>query len=292
MDEGNKCEDAAETPPERDAPLLPAAAPVKADPSPAAADPADAHKLRWLFPNNKVQPWWFRHRNSLRLLEWGAAALFFLIALYYLWLLLFSAAPADIGIAVRPPSREEFRERLRALAPIQADPVWKVAAKPGRWRGIVIHHTATDGGSLESIDREHREQRKWPNGFGYHFLIGNGNGMTNGEVVMGRRWLDQEKLDGAHLKMSDAAKTEIFGMPPDSQANSFTIGISLVGNFEKQLATPEQLAALKGLIAFLRQEYGIGLAAIVGHGKVSHDPTACPGNWFFVEEVILALANP
>ncbi len=291
MDEDKEFESAAETASVGGEPPSRAVDPARPTPPPVP-DPAGTQKVRWVPPDSKPSPWWIRHRNKLYALEWGATVFFGLIALYFLWLLLFSAPSGGAGDAAREPSREEFRERLRAQKPIKADPAWKVAAKPGRWRGIVIHHTATDGGSPESIDRNHREQRKWENGLGYHFLVGNGNGMKNGEVAMSRRWLEQEKLDGAHLKMSDAAKAKIFGMPPSSQANSFTIGVSLVGNFDKTLPTPEQLASLRGLLVFLRQEYGIGLAAIVGHGDVSLEPTACPGHWFFVDEVILALANP
>ncbi len=274
-----------------------APSPVTAPPSAAAPAPAEdtaetSRRLRLVPPDGKPPPWLSRHRGKLYALEWTATVAFALLALYYLWLLLFSVSSPGPG-ATRPPSREEFRERLRALAPIKPDPAWKVAAKPGRWRGIVIHHTATDGGSPEAIDRYHREKMKFENGLGYHFLIGNGKGMGNGEVAVSQRWSEQEKLDGAHVKkMSDEAMAKVFGAPPGSRANSFTIGVSLVGNFENSLATPEQLASLRGLLTFLRKEYGIGLAAIVGHGAVSADPTACPGQWFFVDEMILALANP
>lgn len=232
--------------------------------------------------------WWMRHRSKVYAAEWAATAIFLLISLYYLWLLLFTSPPPPPPEAV-PPSQWEFQRRLRALPASAVNPAWKVSARAERWRGIVIHHTGTDGGTMESIDKYHRENNKWENGFGYHFLIGNGNGMADGEVAIGRRWNEQEKLDGAHVgKISDVKRGE-FNLPQGVSPNSVFIGIALVGDFDQYLPSPNQLAALKGLLAFLRAEYGIGLASIVGHGTLMN--TRCPGQWFFIDDVVTVLAN-
>lgn len=264
--------------------------------APSRSEPAGAassQRVRWLPPDSKPASWRARHRSKLHAAEWAATAVFTLIALYLLWCILFVTPPPPLT-ATRPPSREEFRERLRA-EPIGDAPVpteWDIPARVGRWRGIVVHHTATEAGNPESIDRFHRVNKEWENGLGYHFLIGNGHGMADGEVAVSRRWRDQETLDGAHVNLSEAAKSGVFNLPADAKGNAVTIGVALVGNFENDLPTASQLTSLKRLLTFLRKRYGIGLATIVGHGEVAAKGTACPGRWLLVDEVVLALANP
>lgn len=253
----------------------------------SAAQPAGERRTRWVPPDHHPTKWWVRHRGRLQALEWGATVLFLLIALYYLWMLLFTSPP-EAAATPSPPTREEFRERLRSLPPVAVDPAWRVPAATGRWLGIVIHHTDTDGGSPESIDRYHKQNNGWENGLGYHFVVGNGKGMADGEVAVSRRWRDQ--MDGAHTRRIYDAMRGAFNMPAGVSPNSVLIGVALVGDFENDMPTPRQLAALKGLLTFLRTEYRIGLASIVGHGTIM--PTVCPGPGVFVDEVILALANP
>jgi hypothetical protein len=60
---------------------------------------------------------------------------------------------------------------------------WRVAGRR-EWQFIVIHHSATDNGGAESFGREH--QKKWPNGLGYHFVIGNGIDTADGQVEVDR----------------------------------------------------------------------------------------------------------
>jgi hypothetical protein len=224
----------------------------------------------------------------LAALEWFFIALFLVFSLYFLWLLLFSSPPAASADSLRA----EFRSRLRALPLPAHDPAWRAGTRPDRWRGIVVHHTATDGGDPAGIDRHHREVNHWENGMGYHFLIGNGKGMADGEVATSRRWREQDGLNGAHVIMADQAKETLFNAPRDAKGNDFAIGVALVGNFERDWPTPAQLASLRALLTYLRHEYGIGLTAIAGHGQVAAGGTACPGRLLLLDEVILALANP
>ncbi len=67
------------------------------------------------------------------------------------------------------------------------------------WRSIVVHHSATSGGSVASIDAVHRRQRDsagqpWL-GIGYHFVVGNGHSMDDGEIQPTFRW--RQQLAGA-----------------------------------------------------------------------------------------------
>ena len=227
--------------------------------------------------------------RPLAALEWTASLILLALALYYLWWLVFPLEPSpgppdDLG-------RREFRTRLRALPPPPPNPEWRVAARPGRWRGIVVHHTATAGGSPKSIDRYHREVNKWKNGLGYHFLIGNCKGMEDGEVAAGRRWLGQDSLDGSHVVMADSAKETLFNAPRSASGNSFAIGVALVGDFREEPPSAAQLAALRSLLNFLSREYGVEPSAIAGHNRVSASGTHCPGRCLPVEEVAASLAG-
>lgn len=148
---------------------------------------------------------------------------------------------------------------------------WKPAVPPRDWKHIVIHHTAAERGSVESIHQAHLKRKDasgnpWL-GIGYHFVIGNGQGMPDGTIEPTFRW--REQLHGAHAGVSEY--------------NQHGIGIVLVGNFEERPPTAAQLAAVKRLVGTLRAEYGIPAANVIGHGDIK--ATECPGKLFPLHEV-------
>lgn len=232
---------------------------------------AAASQRRFLPPDSKPMLWYVKYREQLRIVEMALTGLFLLLALYFLYMWIFSRPEVTYA-----PGREGFVKALSAYQPARVESSWRVKATPGRWRNIVLHHTATEKGDPEAIDRFHREVRKWENGLGYHFLIGNGNGLADGEVYPSRRW--REQLDGAHVQMQG-----------HSNGNSFAIGVALVGNFEERIPTPRQLASLRGLLHFLMMEYGIMHGEVVGHGDVAAKHTLCPGSFFYLDEVVKSL---
>ena len=156
--------------------------------------------------------------------------------------------------------------------PVVVQNPWKPDEKTRDWRHIVIHHTASSTGSVESIHDAHIG-RGWI-GIGYHFLIGNGKGMDDGEIEPTFRW--RQQLHGAH-----AGKDEY---------NQHGIGICLVGNFEETHPSAAQLAAVKRLVGVLKSEYGINSDRVIAHKDVKR--TACPGKNFPLAEVGLTEALP
>lgn len=155
--------------------------------------------------------------------------------------------------------------------PVGASHPWKPNVKERDWQSIVLHHTATDRGSVESIDRTHRRRRDqngqpWL-GIGYHFVIGNGNGQGDGEIVPTFRWWQQ--MHGAHAGVKSH--------------NQYGIGIALVGNFNERPPSARQLTAVKRLVRTLKFNYGITADNVVGHGDIKQ--TDCPGKYFPLEEV-------
>jgi len=139
------------------------------------------------------------------------------------------------------------------------------------WRHIVLHHTASEQGSVETIHESHLQRKdaqgnNWM-GIGYHFVIGNGQGMRDGAIEPTFRW--REQLHGAHAG--------------SSEYNDHGIGIVLVGNFEENPPTSAQLAAVKQLVGSLKVAHGISSNNVVGHGDVK--ATACPGRHFPLDEI-------
>lgn len=146
--------------------------------------------------------------------------------------------------------------------------------KRGQWNAIVVHHSASTNDTPQTMDNYHRRVRKWVNGLGYHFVIGNGINTEDGEIHVGSRW--KRQISGAHCKSSSG---RYFGIWRRSNYfNSHGIGICLIGNFENRPPTPKQVAALEALTGFLCDQAGIDPGRMYGHGDVTHK-TACPGRY-------------
>ncbi|MGV8074409.1 MAG: N-acetylmuramoyl-L-alanine amidase [Syntrophobacteraceae bacterium] len=143
-----------------------------------------------------------------------------------------------------------------------------------RWQYIIIHHTATDIGNATLVNRSHHDRGFW-NGLGYHFIIDNGSlGKGDGQIEVAPRWIKQQC--GAHCKVG--------GM------NERGIGIALVGNFNIDLPTRNQLQSLVYLLQVLSQRYHIGPDHIWGHRDIEGANTDCPGKRFPWSEIRRCLA--
>lgn len=152
----------------------------------------------------------------------------------------------------------------------------KAHVAPHRWKYIVIHHSGMDEGTLKSIDRYHREERHMENGLAYHFLIGNGNGMGDGEIAVGNRW--KEQLDGGHLR--------------SEEQNKIAIGICLIGNFDHTKPTEKQLRSLESLIRSLMRRCDLSASAVKTHQQINIVRTECPGSKFPTRSFLAKLKQP
>ena len=157
------------------------------------------------------------------------------------------------------------------IDPIMSSNPWKPDGELRDWNYIVLHHTASTSGSVESIHEEHLKRKDkagnhWL-GIGYHFVIGNGDGMDDGAIEPTFRW--RQQLQGAHAGVADY--------------NQHGIGIVLIGHFDKSSPTEAQPLAVKKLVGPLKREYGIGSGSVIGHGDVK--ATECPGKHFPMAEV-------
>ncbi len=161
--------------------------------------------------------------------------------------------------------------------PSQENQEWRAEVPESRWNWLILHHSATASGSVETIHDEHRRRtdgqgNQWL-GIGYHFVIGNGNGMPDGHVAATFRW--EQQIHGAHSGHA------IF--------NARGVGICLIGNFEISAPTVKQLAAVKRLVRVLAVRHQIPADRVIGHSSVK--ATSCPGKKFPMQEVREVIAK-
>jgi N-acetyl-anhydromuramyl-L-alanine amidase AmpD len=133
-----------------------------------------------------------------------------------------------------------------------------------RWTGIVIHHLGEPAGDADSVHRKHLALGL--NGLGYHFLIGNGNGLGDGVIHVGYRWTGQ--LPGAHVQGSQG-----------SQHNQHSIAICLVGNGDRRPFADRELDQLVRLVQRLQNELGIDHRNVHLHRDLFAQTTS-PGRFF------------
>lgn len=191
--------------------------------------------------------------------------------------LLATRRPAPVPMRVTPrPSRPIRVPRRETPAPSRLADVYGLIPSRGitrgRWKTIVVHHSANSNDSPQSINAYHTNVKHWPNGLGYHFVIGNGVNYPDGKIYAGPRW--RRQISGAHCKSKAGRYDGVYR--PANFFNTHGIGICLVGNFESSQPTARQIAALEQLIEFLCLRTGISPDEIHGHGGVT-GRTACPG---------------
>lgn len=151
----------------------------------------------------------------------------------------------------------------------------RTRVRPGRWKHIVIHHSATDSGTAKGMDRYHREERHMENGLAYHFVIGNGKGMGDGEIAIGDRWTKQ--LQGGHLA--------------SLALNENSIGVCLVGNFDSSRPTKKQFLSLEALTAHLMKRSHLSVSAVKTHQQINPIGTRCPGDQFPLDALLKELKS-
>ena len=165
-----------------------------------------------------------------------------------------------------------------ALPPAAGFPKsWEPPVEARAWTCMVLHHSGTTQGDVASLDATHRRRvdsagKPWL-GIGYHFVVGNGQGMADGLVEPTFRW--RQQLAGAHAG--------------EARTNETGIGICLIGNFQETTPSGRQLAATKSLVAALATHYQIPRGRVLLHQDVR--ATECPGRLFPVADVLAAVPS-
>lgn len=128
----------------------------------------------------------------------------------------------------------------------------------GRWKAVVIHHSASPSGTPETLATRHGDTA-------YHFIIGNGQGMEDGGLYVDHRWLLQEA--SRHARGADSAWYD---------RNS--ISICLVGDGERGTYTRQQMDRLVDLVHALARRFDLRTDNIVLHRDIA--PDRGPGRFF------------
>ena len=123
---------------------------------------------------------------------------------------------------------------------------------------LTVHHTGEHEGLVglpdievvSRIEKYHRNEKKWA-AIGYHYLVG-----RDGRIYEGR----PAKYQGAHV----------------STANENNLGVSVIGDFMRQLPNEKQLTALRAFLDDMRKRYGVSKAKVYGHRDLHS--SLCPGD--------------
>jgi hypothetical protein len=166
-----------------------------------------------------------------------------------------------------PWSRSSGNYRYLTRSVIEA--IRRAPVKRRRWQFIVVHNSGTRQGNARVFDYYHRHVRRMQNGLAYHFVIGNGTSTGNGQIEVGDRW--RRQINGGHVH--------------SDYLNNISLGICLVGDFNRGQPTRAQLDACEELIRYLRERCGKtdrGAIPVRPHREMNPPrwPTDCPGDDF------------
>jgi N-acetylmuramoyl-L-alanine amidase len=171
-------------------------------------------------------------------------------------------------ITITIPARSIFSTDAR---------LWVTAKNGFKPTWIVVHHSATTDGDVkdwDAIRRYHKEVKGWAD-IGYHLGLENVAGRY--EVFSGRKIGEI----GAHA----------LGF------NAKSIGICVVGNYDKEPPKPDCIFLLASLIRQLQREFGIPRDQVIGHVdtyrlQYQKPLKTCPGLMFPMENLRARLIDP
>jgi hypothetical protein len=176
-----------------------------------------------------------------------------------------------------PPKRRGFFARLfggggpryRYLNRGVIEAIRRAPVQRSRWKFVIVHNSATRQGNAKAFDYYHRRVRRMQNGMAYHFVVGNGTSSGDGQIEIGDRW--RRQINGGHVH--------------SDYLNNISLGICLVGDFNRSEPTRAQLEATEELIRYLRDRCGKadGRAIPVRAHREMNPPrwaTDCPGDAF------------
>ena len=130
---------------------------------------------------------------------------------------------------------------------------------------LIVHHTSQSYDFPEFIRFRHKIIRGWDD-IGYHYVIGNGRLFTkDGKIYQGH----PENMEGAH----------------SLGYNLNSLGICMVGDFDRDHPTEQQLHSLVDLLYEKSVQYEISLGNILGHNEIPNVTKSCPGKNVNMNEI-------
>ena len=137
------------------------------------------------------------------------------------------------ALAPAPLNPQASSSLFAIEAPESLDVLFTSTSVPvldGRWHYIYIHHSASLGGSAQTLSES-------ATGLPDHFVIGNGDGCADGEIQIGQRWT-QQSAPGV--------------TPGATYIEPGCISICLIGDFNQTRPTPTQDRRLVQLVSALQ----------------------------------------
>lgn len=173
-----------------------------------------------------------------------------------------------------PPRRRGWwvfgrRESYRYLNNSVIQAIRRAPVQRARWKFIIVHNSGTRQGNARAFDYYHRRVRRMKNGMAYHFVVGNGRSSGDGQIEIGDRW--RRQINGGHVH--------------SDYLNNISLGICLVGDFNRDRPTRAQMEASEELIKYLRERCGRAEGRAIGvrpHREMNPPrwATDCPGDAF------------
>ncbi len=179
-----------------------------------------------------------------------------------------SPAPGAGGLALPPLMSVSGPDSLETVLNTRA-PLDK-----SRWTSIVIHSSGSPVGSPASLDEQARANGL--KGVGYDFIIGNGAGLSDGQIHVTNRWMQQ--TNGAHA-----------AGPKADDFNRHGIGICLIGDGDRQAFSRAQMERLIRLVDLLCKELDIPAERVYLHSDVAQ--VSSPGRLFPASSLRTQLAS-
>lgn len=184
--------------------------------------------------------------------------------------LLAGVATWRVGVRLPP---DDWSEGALAGLELISRSAWNAAPEAedlpdlGLPRRVTLHHSGgvryertarpEVGKTIRAIQEMHRKERGWRD-IGYHLVIDPAGRLWEGRPL---------KKKGAHAG--------------SGELNEGNLGVLLLGNFNVQQPSPEQLATLKELLNRLHDTCGISLSSVYTHKGIREAAglatTECPG---------------
>lgn len=117
------------------------------------------------------------------------------------------------------------------------------------WTAVDFTDRTTTSQRIETIRSVHVRDRGWAD-IGYHYVIDRAGRVWEGRPI---------QFQGAHVK----------------ENNEHNLGILVLGNFQKQAPSSEQLKSLYETTAQLQRYYRVQPGMVRSHQEIN--PTTCPG---------------
>lgn len=186
-------------------------------------------------------------------------------ALFFVCLIALMTGTSVLLKAMAPvPMRPDAADTL--FAPGSADSLDRIfqmdeAVRSDRWRYLYIHHSKTGNGNALTLGHGME-------GIGDHFVIGNGDGLADGELQISQRWNHQLP-----------AISPSTGVKVDADC----ISVCIVGDFDLNPPTPMQLGRLGQLVQTLQARCAIPSNHVLWmtqNGSIDHSTAAGIGRYF------------